>query len=315
MKELKKNTIKGEAILLVVAVLWGSCFIFQKKGMDYIGPYTLGAFRFVIGGLALFPVIMLFSKLNKTSAAVAKIAKYKRDTLWRGGILCGVALFFGATFQQVGLVYTTAGKAAFLTSMEIVIVEIIVFFIVKKLCLNSIIGAALSMVGMYLICIKNGFSMQFGDALELIGAIFWGVQILLVDKYAKLVDCMKLSLIQFIIAGCLSTICMFIFEKPDIANIYSCAIPILYLAIIEVSICYTLQIIGQKYVPPVIAAVTLSLESVFAVIFGSIILNEVLTGREVLGMIIMLISFIIIQIPVNNVKTCRTKSPFGRVLK
>ena len=301
MKEIKNNAVKGELILLLVAVLWGSCFIFQKKGMDYIGPYTLGAFRFIIGGLVLLPVIIAFSKSNK-KIMDAETVKYKRDTLWKGGILCGVTLFIAASLQQIGLVYTTAGKAAFLTSMEIVLVEIIGIMIAKRLYLNSVLGVTLAMAGMYLLCIRTGFSMQFGDTLELIGALFWGIQILLVDKYAKLADSIKLSFIQFIVAGCLSVVCMILFEKPDITNIYACSIPILYTAIIEVAICYTLQIIGQKFVSPVIAAVILSLESVFAAIFGAIILSEILTVREISGMIIMLIAVIIIKIPIDKIK-------------
>ena len=297
-----KNAIKGEVILLLVAVLWGSCFIFQKVGMVYIGPYTLGTFRFIIGGLVLLPVIMLFSKSNTNSVDTNENIEYKRNILWIGGILCGAALFFAATLQQIGLVYTSAGKAAFLTSMEIVVVEIIGIIIAKKLHINTITGVCLAMIGMYLLCIINGFSMQFGDVVELIGALFWGVQILLVDKYAKLVDGIKLSVIQFMVAGCLSTVCMMIFEKPVLAHIYACAIPILYTAIIEVAICYTLQVIGQKYVSPVIAAVTLSLESVFAVIFGAIILRENITSREVFGMILMLSAVIVIQLPVHKMK-------------
>lgn len=283
--------------------MWGSCFVFQKVGMDYIGPYTLGTFRFIIGGLILLPVIIVYSKLSKNTKVDIENAKYNRNTLWVGGILCGVSLFFGATLQQIGLVYTTAGKAAFLTAMEIVIVGFWGIIIEKKLYLNTMTGITLAMLGMYLLCIKSGFSIQFGDVLELIGALFWGVQILLVDKYANLVDSMKLSIIQFIVAGSLSAVCMIIFEKPVMADIYACAIPILYTAIIEVAICYTLQVIAQKYVSPVIAAVTLSFESVFAVIFGAIILSENISPREVFGMILMLFAVIIIQIPVAKIKS------------
>jgi len=292
----KKNILKGEIILLMVAVLWGSCFIFQKKGMDYIGPYTLGTFRFTLGGLVLLPIIKLFSKSGTEKPDFQKVIS-NRKSLWQGGVLCGVALFFAATLQQVGLVYTTAGKAAFLTSMQIVVVAIAGIIIVKKASRNTIIGMILALSGMYLLSIQSGVSINFGDILELSGSLFWGAQILFIDKFAKQVDNMKLSFIQFIVAGGLSAVGMFIFEKPNIKDIYLCAVPILYTAIIEVAICYTLQIIAQKYVPPVIAAVILSLESVFAAIFGMIFLKEILTSKELTGMVLMLIAVVIIQIP------------------
>ena len=301
MKVNRNINVKGELILILVAILWGSCFIFQKTGMDYIGPFTLGAFRFFIGGIFLLPLIVMFSQAKKHSKNTAPI-KPQSDLFLRGGILCGIALFFAASLQQIGLVYTTAGKAAFLTSMEMVAVEMIGFILVRKLCLNKMLGVGLAVLGMYFLSISNGLSVQNGDVLELVGALFWGIQILLVDKYAKITDVMKLSFIQFIVAGGLSAICMFILEQPNIADIQACIIPILYTGIIEVAICYTLQIIGQKYVPPVIAAVILSLESVFAAIFGAIFLHETLTGREICGMILMLTAVLMIQIPIRKRK-------------
>ena len=298
MNTTRKNAIKGEAILLLVSILWGSCFIFQKKGMDFIGPFTLGAARFIIGGLLLIPFIYLFQKLKPVTLTIEQI-KSDKKLLLKGGIICGVSLFFAATFQQIALVYTTAGKAAFLTSMEIVAVEIIGFFILRKLFLNTVIGVIFAITGTYLLCITNGFSMEYGDILALIGALFWGIQIIVVDKYAKLVDGMKLAFLQFMVAGVLSAITMFIVERPNLTDLYASAIPILYTAVIEVAICYTLQIIGQKYVSPVIAAITLSLESVFAVIFGAILLKEALTSREISGMIFMMSAVIIIQFPMD----------------
>ena len=308
MKESTKNAIKGEIILLIAAILWGSCFIFQKKGMDYIGPFTLGAFRFLIGGIILIPVIMLIARLDKKKPD--NIERFSQKNLWIGSLLCGTALFIAASLQQIGLIYTTAGKAAFLTAMEIVAVEMIGFLLVRKFRLNILLGISLAVLGMYLLCIKNGVSMEYGDILELVGALFWGFQILLIDKYSRLADSIKLSCLQFMVAGVLSVISMFLFEKPRLTDIYACVEPILYTAIIEVAICYTLQIIGQKYVPPVIAAVTLSLESVFAAIFGAIILNEILTGREISGMVFMLLAVIVIQIPIKKIFRFFSKSAF-----
>ena len=303
MKNIDKSLVKGEITLLLVAILWGSCFAFQKKGMDYIGPYTLGALRFIIGGLVLGPVMLLLCKSDKNSSKSVSKLKDERKTFWIGGILCGTVLFLGASFQQVGLVYTTASKAAFLTSMEIVVVGIASIIITKKKQLHTIVGVVLAVSGMYLLCSIHGLSIQFGDLLELIGAFFWAIQLLVVSKYVKLIDPIKLSFVQFLVAGSLSAVGMILFEEPNLRNIILGAVPIVYTAIIEVAICYTLQAIGQKYVPPIIASVTMSLESVFAVIFGVIILNEILSGREIAGMIIMFIAVIVIQLPIENQKT------------
>lgn len=297
MKHSNRSLIIGEIVLIFVAILWGSCFIFQKKGMDYIEPFTLGAFRFTLGGLVLVPIIKLTEGRNKNSSVAVPNTSNSRKVLWTGGILCGVALFLGGTFQQISLVYTTAGKAAFLTSMELVVVEILSVIIIRKLQWRSIFGVLFAIAGMYLLCMKDFSSVNFGDIVALIGAFFWGIQIIFIDKYAKLVNILKLSVIQFFIAGGLSVIGMLFFEKPEISSIVLATVPILYTAIIEVAVCHTLQIVGQKYVPPVLAAVTLSMESVFAVIFGVIILKEILSGREIWGMILMILAVVIIQLP------------------
>lgn len=291
----KESTIKGEICLMLASILWGSCFMFQKKGMDYIGPFTLGTFRFVLGSLVILPIILILSKKRRVQKP--PVIHNETAVLFRGGVLCGIFLFLAASLQQVGLVYTTSGKAAFLTSMEIVAVELFSSIVAKRLHIKTLTGVALAVIGMYLLCIDKGFSLQFGDSLELIGAIFWGAQILSIDQYAKQTDVMKLSFLQFIVAGCLSAICMVIFERPNLAEIHQSIVPILYTGIIEVALCYSLQILGQKHVPPVIAAVLLSLESVFAAIFGALFLKEVLTGREIIGMLLILLSVLVIQLP------------------
>ena len=293
-KYINKNIIKGEAILLAAAILWGSCFLFQKKGMDYIGPFTLGTFRFLLGGLLLLPVIYSLSYINKKRECKLN---YKKSSLIKSGIYCGVVMFLAATFQQIGLIYTTSGKTGFITSMEIIVVAIITIFITRKIYLNVIMGIIAAIIGMYLLCITNGVSLGMGDSIVLLGSIFFGVQILLIDRYSKVYDVIKLSFIQFIVAGLLSAVCMIIFENVDIGNIIKALGSILYTAVIEVAVCYTLQVIGQKYVPPIIAAITLTLESVFAVIFGVIILHESISLREVYGCISILLSVVIVQIP------------------
>lgn len=293
---------KGELILLLAAMLWGTCFVFQKMGMDYIGAYTLGAFRFIIGALTLIPVIVLFTKMDhkKHPEIMERDGGFLDKHLYIGGILCGTTLFAAATLQQIGLQYTTAGKAGFLTSLEIVLVAAIMIFITRKLQINILVGVSLAVFGMYLLCMVKGFYLEIGDAYELVGVIFWAMQIIAIDKYAKRVDGIKLSFIQFMTTGILSCIFMFIFENPQWSDIKNGAVPILYTAIIEVAVAYTLQIIGQRYTPPTIAAVILSLESVFSVISGAVILGEKLSLREVIGCVFMLAAIMITQLPKRN---------------
>ena len=296
------NKIRGELILLLAAMLWGTCFVFQKMGMDYIGPYTLGAFRFLLGAFALIPVIVLFTKMEhkKHPKTTEMDGGFLDKQLYIGGILCGTALFAAASLQQIGLQYTTAGKAGFLTSLEIVLVAAIMIFISRKVQINTLIGVLLAVIGMYLLCMTEGFYFEIGDAYELAGVVFWAMQILIIDKYAKKVDVIKLSFVQFIMTGILSCIFMLLFENPQLSDIKNGIIPILYTSIIEVAVAYTLQIIGQKYTPPVIAAVILGLESVFSVISGAVILGESMSFREIIGCICMLVAIVIAQIPDRN---------------
>jgi len=344
---------KGELILLLASILWGSCFVFQKMGMDYIGPFTLGAFRFLLGAMTLVPVMVLFDRMkkkktseiwvtSKTSgipeksekserseaseasevseaseaserseaseasevseeAGVAEICKgFKDKELYIGGGLCGTALFAAASLQQIGLQYTTAGKAGFITSLEIVLVAAIFIFITRSVQINVLIGVSLAVIGMYLLCMVEGFHLEKGDTYELIGVVFWAIQILAIDQYSKKVDVIKLSFVQFMTTGILSCVFMFVFENPQWNDIVSGAVPILYTAIIEVAVAYTLQIIGQRDTRPDIASVILSLESVFAVISGVLILGEIITFREFLGCVFMLVAIIVTQLPKPN---------------
>lgn len=291
--------MRGELVLLLAAMLWGTCFVFQKMGMDYIGPYTLGAFRFLLGALALIPIIVMFTKIEhkKQPKMVKMDGGFLDKNLYIGGVSCGTALFGAASLQQIGLQYTTAGKAGFLTSLEIVLVAVIMIIITRKVQINTLIGVLLAIIGMYLLCMVEGFYLEKGDAYELAGVLFWAMQILAIDKYSKMVDGIKLSFVQFMTTGILSCVFMFLFENPQWNDIKNGAVPILYTAIIEVAVAYTLQIIGQRYTPPVIAAVILSLEAVFSVISGAVILGEKMSLREIIGCVSMIAAVVIAQLP------------------
>jgi len=284
---------------MLAAIIWGSAFIFQKMGMDHIGPFTFGVFRFGLGALALLPVIWIYGKANdkKPEESRKYITPWKDKELLMGGLLCGLASFIAGSLQQVGIVYTTAGKAGFITSMDIVIVPIFLLFLKKKIHPWTWTGIAVAVFGLYLLCLTDGFNIQLGDGLVMLCAVGYSFQILLIDHYAERVDVLKLSFLQFILSGIFSILPAVLFEVIKMQAIIDCAVPILYTAILEVSIAFTLQIVGQKYTPPAIATVIICLESVFAALSGAIFLGEVMSGRELLGAGLMFIAFIIAQIP------------------
>lgn len=295
-----KQKIKGELCLLIAAFLWGTSFIFQKMGMDHVGPFTFGFFRFTIGALALLPVIFIIKKANDHRENPRKITPFRNSVLIKGSIYCGIASFAAASFQQIGIIYTTAGKAGFITSLDIVIVPIFMLILRRKVGSFTWAGVAIAGFGLYLLCITDGFTIQLGDGLVMICAVCYSFQILLIDHYAEKVDPIRLSFMQYILCGLLSGLFMLIFETVAAGDIIDCAIPILYTAIFEVSIAFTLQIIGQKNTPPAIAAIIMSMEAVFATISGALILGEVMTTKEMVGCVLMLIAFVIIQIPGKN---------------
>ena len=290
---------KGQAALLLAAVIWGSAFIFQKMGMDHIGPFTFGVFRFILGSLALLPVIWVFGKLNdrKPIEERTEITPWSDKTLIIGSLLCGAANFIAGSLQQIGIVYTTAGKAGFITSLDIIIVPILMLFLRQKIERTTWLGIAIALVGVWLLCITEGFTIAKGDAYVMGCAVAYSFQILLIDHYSERVDVLKLSFAQFFIAGALSIPAALLTETIVMRYIIACAGPILYVAFLEVSIAFTLQVVGQKYTSPAVAAIIMSLESVFAALCGALFLHETMTGRELAGCIIMFAAFIISQIP------------------
>lgn len=286
---------------MLAALIWGSAFIFQKMGMDYIGPFLFGFFRFTLGALALLPVIWIFDKVKANKQEKGENAEaptsFRDKTLLAGALLCGLANFVAGSLQQVGIVYTTAGKAGFITSMDIVIVPILLIFLKKKVAPATWLGVAIACFGLYLLCITEGFTIQLGDGLVMGCAVAYSFQILLIDHYSERVDPVKLSCLQFLWAGILSGVVALFAETIDLQAIIDCAVPIIYVAILEVSVAFTLQVVGQKYTPPAIAAIIMSLEALFSAVCGALFLGETMTMKEMIGCGLMLLAFIVAQIP------------------
>ena len=290
------NKLKGELLLLIAAVIWGSSFIFQKMGMDYIGPLTFTFFRFGIGAVAMIPVMKVSDGIKKRRDE-CNIISLRNRLLVTGGILVGVSNFAAATLQQGGLVFTTAGKAGFITTMDMAIVPFILILLKRQVPALTWTGVAIAMVGMYLLCMKEGFSVNKGDLLCFAGAAGYAVQIILIDAYVDKVDPIKLAFFEFAVTAAIALPFAIIFEGINLTLVAQCAIPLLYTAILEVCVAFSLQMIGQKYAPPAIATIIMSLESVFAVICGALFLGEVMAGREITGCVIMFAALIIAQIP------------------
>lgn len=294
--------VKGNFMLLLTAIIWGSAFVAQVKGMDHVGPFTFNSVRNFVATFSLMIVIFFLGNnlsSSEKNTSSKKSSKEERSILIKGGIYCGIILFIASFFQQSGVQYTTAGKAGFITTLYIVIVPILGLFIGKKVDKKIWFCVLVAAVGLYMLSIKGNFEVGKGDTLIFICAIFFSLHILVIDYFSPQVDGVKMSCIQFFVCGSLNTIAMIFFENPSISDIKMALAPILYAGILSSGVGYTLQIVAQKDTDPTIASLILSLESVFAVLAGSIILSEVLSSREKIGCVLIFIAIIIAQMPSN----------------
>lgn len=282
-------------MLLMTSLIWGTAFVAQSEGMNYVGPFTYNAMRTLLGGIVLIPVIMLFRFLDRKSGSGK--SEYSLKNTVAGGICCGAVLFIASSLQQAGIVYTTAGKAGFVTALYIVIVPVIGIFLHRKMPIKMWLFIAVALAGFWLLCIKDNFSISSGDMLVFIGAVFFAVHIIVIDHFNKMeTDGVLMSCIQFFTAGLLMLICMFIFEKPVISDICDAGGTILYAGIMSCGAAYTLQILGQKYTNPTLATLLMSLESVFAALSGWLILNERLSAKEFFGCVLIFAAVILAQL-------------------
>lgn len=287
-----KNKLGGSLALLLATVIWGSAFIAQSVGMDHIGPMTFQAARCGLGGVFLVPVIFLFEKDKKQY-----LRNWINPKLWKTGFFCGCALFMAAGLQQVGLVYTTAGKAGFITAMYIVLVPILGLFLKRKPPVSAWISVAVAVAGLYLLSCVGASEINLGDILMLGGALGFAVQITLVDEMAGDLDGLRLNCIQAFVCSMLSALVMAFTETPTLSGIAAAAIPIGYAGVFSMGIAYSLQIVGQKHLEPTPASLIMSLESVFAALCGWLLLHEQMTPAELCGCALVFGAVIISQLP------------------
>ena len=283
-------------MLTIATLIWGTSLVAQRLATSNIGAFTFNAVRFLIGALALLPFILI-TDYHKSKLQTSYNRFKTKDILQiKGGLICGCILFATASLQQTGIIYTTVGKAGFITALYIVIVPVLGLFLGRHIHLQIWGCIFLATFGMYLLCVNEKFTIGFGDTLVLICAFSTAIHILTIDYFSSKVDCVKLSCLQFLVCGILSSAAAFIFEKPELQSLINASGPIIYTGILSCGIAYTLQALGQKYVSPVAASLILSFESVFSVLSGWIMLRETLSIREVLGCVLMFIAIIVSQI-------------------
>ena len=297
---MKHKKMISNGMLLITAFIWGSSFVAQSKGLDYVGPFTFNTVKNIVGGLFLIPIIMIIDKIktkNQLENQEPKEEKTMNKTLIIGGILCGIALYAGCSLQQFGLLYTTAGKSGFITALYIVIVPLLGIFFKNRITLKVWISVIVAIFGFYLLCITDNFNINKGDIITLACALFFSIHILLIDYFSPRVDGVRMSCIQFLVCGIISFLSMIIFEEPSISSILSAWLPLAYAGFLSCGVAYTLQVIAQKDTEPVVASLIMSLEAVFAALSGWLILHEVLSVQELIGCILVFIAIIITQLP------------------
>lgn len=290
-----KNKTAGTISLLLATVIWGFAFIAQSVGMDHIGPFTFQSVRCALAVAFLFPVSFLTDW--KAAGLTASMKKWKDPALWKAGSICGCALFAAASLQQVGLVSTDAGKAGFITAMYIVLVPILGLFLGQKPSMGAIASVLLAVVGLYLLSCMDSSGINSGDLLLMGCALAFAVQIRCIDRFAGSVDGIRLNCVQSLVVTLLSIPCALLTETIDFTQIWACWSSLMFAGVLSMGVAYSLQIAGQKHLEPTPAALIMSLESVFAVLGGWLVLHETMTKWELLGCCLVFCAVILSQLP------------------
>ena len=293
--------IRGALSLTLAALIWGTAFVAQSLGMDHIGPFTFNSARNFIGCIVLLPVIFLLRRRNDPAKAQGA-AQHYRKTLWVGGVICGTILAVAASLQQIGIQFTTVGKAGFLTALYIVLVPIAGLLFGKRVPAAVWVSVVIAAAGTYLLSIKEGFSIGTGDLFVILCALGFTAHILAVDHFSPQVSGVELSCIQFPTAGVLSGIAALVTEAPTLQNVWLSIGPLLYTGVLSSGVAYTLQVVGQKDTPPAVASLLMSLESVFAALSGWLILQQQMSGREAFGCVLVFAAVILAQLPLSAIR-------------
>ena len=288
------QTVRSNALLLITAAIWGFAFVAQRVGLEYLGPFTFNAARFTLGSLSLLPLLFISRDERPASENILPRPSFKLVVF--GGFSAGFMLFMGMSLQQVGLVYTTAGKAGFITSLYVVIVPILGLFWKQSTNPGIWLGAVLAAIGLYFLSVTERFSFEFGDLLEFFCAFFWAGQVLIIGWLSSRIQSVKLAFTQFVVCAVLSFMVAVVFEDISWNALVQAAWPILYGGILSSGVAFTFQVMAQRHTHPAHASIVMSLEAVFAAIGGWLLLNEILSMRGVMGCGLMLGGMLISQL-------------------
>lgn len=297
--ENRQTSLRSSAMLTLTALIWGVAFVAQSEGMNYVGGFTFNACRFIVGGMVLIPCIFFLRRVNGDQWAKLDRTEQakRRKTGITGGICCGVFICLGSTFQQFGIAQTTVGKAGFITSLYIIIVPILGLFLRKKVGLNIWVSVGIAALGMYLLCITEGFAISRGDFLVFLCAIGFSLHILVIDYFSPKADGVVISCVQFFTAGIISGVLMFFFERPTWDAVMAAWAPVLYAGVMSCGVGYTLQVVAQKDVEPTIASLIMSLESVFSLLAGWVLLGQKMSPKELSGCVLVFGAIVLAQVP------------------
>jgi drug/metabolite transporter (DMT)-like permease len=284
----------GAAALFLATTIWGFAFVAQRAGMAHVGPHTFNAARFLLGAALLGPVALFLPRGRATSPPPGRRGFWGRS--WTGGVVGGVFLFLGITFQQYGLVTTTSGKAGFITGMYVILVPVLGLAFGQVAKARTWAGAVLALAGMYFLSVTEEWTVARGDLLVLACALFWSMHVLWIAWVSPFADAMSLAAVQFLVAAALSVSCMAVTETPEWPAMQACAIPILYSGILSSAVAYPLQVVGQRGTSPAYAAIVFGLEAVFAALGGWVLLGETLSGRNLVGCGLMLAGMVVAQL-------------------
>jgi drug/metabolite transporter (DMT)-like permease len=299
MSSSPKERIRADLTLVIVAIIWGTAFVAQRKGNELVGPFTFNAVRFLVGELVLFP-LLAWQRVRDGRAPLTSLTPSGAGSAWRGGALLGLILFGGASLQQLGLVTTTAGKGGFITGLYVVIVPLLLaLFWRTRVAWSSWIGATLAVIGLLFLSISLGETLRLnpGDGWVLLGAFAWALHVIVMGHVAPAQDPVRLAIAQYVVCALLCTVSAAALEWGTWGSVLAAAPSILYAGIMSTGLAYTLQIVAQRHAPPADAAIIMSMEAVFAALAGWVVLNEEMTTRQMLGCALMLAGMLLPQLP------------------
>ena len=283
--------LRGMLMLLTAAFIWGTTFVAQAVGMDEIGPFSYAASRFFLGFLSLLIVWCGFHSHRKKER---RKGTYRSG--WKAGTQAGLIMFIASSMQQVALLYTTAGKTAFITCLYIIFVPVFAVFLHRRIRAENWAGAFLAIAGLYLLAMRGDFELSFGDGLVLVSSLFWTAHILFIDHFASEVDVIELSTSQIGMCMLMSALAAIGFEEPTWQAIQHSAVAIFYGGVMSAGVAFTLQIVGQKYAEPAYAAILMSFEAIFGALASWILLGEIMSGREIFGCVLMVAGMTVTQL-------------------